>query len=905
MQNLTARYNIIYNARILLDQSQRDLDAAIPDDYSQILPVQKEPTEAAAQNVNAILDSVIFKANTIVNDKLYSRYVDDAYFLIAEANHYKANFFNAAEFFNYVHSTYPKSVVLRQASLIGQARSLIQLEKYQEAAELLDTARKYVDSSKKLKGLADNFYATDAQLLIRTEKETEAIEMLKKAIKGKATKQNRIRWTFILAQLQERNNQLEEAYTNYRKVVKSNAPFDMAFNAALNRIGVEDRLSGQNADQISRLRSMIRNEKNKDFIDQIYARMGDIYADRNENERAIENYNQSIRQSTRNQNQKGLSYLKIADIHFRNGDYVTAKSYYDSTTATLSPSFAGYDLIRKKASNLDLLANRYRVVGREDTLQMLARLPEAEREERIAAFIRLHKEKSAVPTVDAGNPGTQTAALDQPALSNMDGKFYFNNSSALAQGALDFRKRWGNRKLEDNWRRSTKSLADANAAIPDDPDAPVGLPVSTSPSSVSPEVLRNSYISNLPFTETAVQASNQRIAEAYYDIATFYKDELKDNREAIKTFERLLTQVPESTYKLPVYYHLYRLYSTLDEKKSEEYKNYLLSRHPESPFARVIKDPQFSSRDSEKDAELSRAYNQIYDLYVERKYDQVLEQVSRLEQQFGNNRLSPQLAYLSSLSLGHLQKLPAFESSLQQLTANFQDDKFITPLVKQQLEYIAANRDAFTNRPTALTDFNPDDSFYIEPVNEQKGVWATTQPIAKPAPSTASANEQAAVSKQPEIAPVPQNVNAAESTEPTAELVTGRPVDKSTPTVKPAYTLPESGEYYFIVNVMDAGANLNSSRFGIGQFNRSRFSGMQLKHQLKNVNNENQLIYIGSFSSLNDASSYEKAILPLIRDIIKQAPEKYNTFVITKDELEKLNNNAQITAYQEFYKNSR
>ncbi len=108
LQNLTARYNILYNARLLIDESQENIEAATYDDFGQLLPVYKEPTEASAVAEFKNLDSVIAKANTIIAEKTVSSYVDDAYYLIAKANYLKANFFNASEFFTYVFKTYPQ-----------------------------------------------------------------------------------------------------------------------------------------------------------------------------------------------------------------------------------------------------------------------------------------------------------------------------------------------------------------------------------------------------------------------------------------------------------------------------------------------------------------------------------------------------------------------------------------------------------------------------------------------------------------------------------------------------------------------------------------------------------------------------------------------------------------------------
>ncbi len=909
MQNLTSRYNILHNANILLEESVRNMEAANQDDYSQLISVYKEPDEAAAQAISSDLDSVIGKGKNIVEDKLYSHYVDDAYFLIAKANYYKARFFSAAEFFTYVYNSYPDEAELRLQALTYQARSLIQLDKLQEARESLDSALKHIDDSKKTMKHGADVYATRAQYLIKTGKEAEAIGMLQKALDAKGVKRNKLRWTYVLAQLQDRNQQYAEAYKNYTSIVKSNAPFNMAFNAGLNRIAIEDARSGEQVDKVARLKSLLKDEKNRNFIDQIYYRIGDVYLSRNQTNEAIKNYNTAIRLSAANQNQKGLSYLRIADIYFKNGDYVSAKSYYDSTLTALSPSFKGYDLIRRKANNLQLLASRFRIIGREDTLQILARLPEGEREARIGALVREQTEKTQFLSNNNSAPETMVAALDRPEIAGtaQEGKFYFNNTSAISQGLTDFKRRWGNRSLEDNWRRSSKTAAEQITSVMGDPDAsPSNSSSAANPASVTPatpEAIRNSYVGSLPLTEPALQLSNQRIADAYYDIASFYRDELKDNAEAIKTFEELLKRVPESNYKLSIYYNLYRLYSDNNQQKSEEYKNLLLTKYPESPFAKVIADPDYSRKTSEKEFALNEAYNKVYALYLEKKYQETQLNIAKTEAEFGKSVLSPQLSYLNALTIGHQQRLPEFEQALKSLVNAYPDDKLITPLVKQHLSYIDNNRILFAKRPTALTDFNPFEPVVIEPSTQQAAVVSNNPaPVNAPAATTIKSAPVKVIEAKPMTEPAPA-VKENSTAQPSAKPVVTTPPVKVL-NAKPLYDLPLVAEYYFTIHVTDPAANLSSSRFGIGQFNRSNFSDQLIKHQLKLVNNEVQLIFVGPFDNRDAVKAYERGILPLIKDIMKVPAEKYNTFVITKTELERLTDNSKINAYLDFYKNS-
>ena len=863
MQNLTAKYNVLYNAKILLDESKANIENAHFDDYSQILSVYQEPSVSSAKSEISILDSVINKANGIVIEKAYSNYVDDAYFLIARANYLKANFFDASEFFDYVHKTYPEEKEHRQASLVGKARAQLQLQNMQEAATALDSALKYIRVEKK--SVAD-IYATAAQLSIFKEDDTTAIKLLKKALATKANKRNKIRWRYILAQLQEKIGQEDAAYINYKSVTGSNAPFEMAFNANVNMISIEDRQEGAISNSGKRLQSLLKSDKNKDFADQIYYRIAESYRSKNRLADALSNYNLAIKSSTKNQNQKGLAYLRIGDLYFSASDYSKAKLYYDSTLSTLSPSYPLYERIKTKSANLDFLASRLKTISTEETLQALAKLPEQERLQRLA---NIERPFDLSNTANHLNPGANENIPNKTA----GGKFYFDNSAAMSQGFSDFKVRWGNRKLEDNWRLSNKAALSLVSSLDNsDPDS-----FGPTEPVAGNKVGNASSPGDIPLTAEQLERSNKRILNAMYDIANFYKDDLKDQNEAIKTFESLLERFPQGDHMPAVYYNLYRLYLNSSPDRADRYKRLLVTQFRETPFAKAILDPDFNKKTDAQTAAFNEQYNEAFNLYMQKKYPQAIEIALNLERQFKSSPLGPQLAYLYALALGKTQKLPEFENALNSIIKNFPEDKLVVPLVGQHLEYIRQNRDQLMSRPTALIDFDPS-AFLEDPqMLSHDNVENTNLPN--------TVGPSASVTNQTTVESVPEGETTTSSTS--------------------IFSLPETAEYYFVINVLDSRINLNSSRFGIGQFNRTNYKGESIKHQLKIIGNSNQLILVGPLAELSAAKEYESRILGRITEMMKIPVEKYNTFVISKDGLEKLTDSVMINAYLEFYKNSK
>lgn len=873
LQNLTAHYNILYNANLLLAESEEDMRLAYKDNYDHLIPVYQEPNDALSQPQVPKLDEALIKANKIINQKTQSHYIGDAYFIIAKANYLKSNFFNALGFFDYVYEKYRKQDDLGQASLAWKARSLIQLELLDEAQATLDSALKYINLKKRS---AADIYAIRAQMHIYKNQNEEAATSLLKALKLLSNRRlDRIRWTYLLAQLQQQAGKTNLAYTNYTKTVHSNSDFIMAFNANLNRISIEAEENGAKVDRVARLKKLLKDDNNVELIDQIYYHIGKVYEEEKDVNNAIKSYQTSAHKSTKNQNQKGLSYLKLADIYFNSADYIKSKAYYDSTLSTLSKDNPDYKKIQKKANHIALLANRLSIIAKENLLQKLAQLPEDKQSSQIDSIVTLQIANASSATNTIANSYTDQQTSD----NNEDQKFYFSNAAAISQGQSIFKKTWGDRILEDDWRRSQKPNSNTiNTNIPINQNHQVNTSgVSSTADSTSLkqfEKQKRALIASIPLTSEQCAISDEKIASAYFDIATHYREVINDPEEAIQNYETLLTLYPNNHHKLATYYNLYRLYESRNPDKSAYYKNLVLTEYPESIFAKTILNPHFNQKVSELESALNLFYDEIYCNYTEKKYDDVIRYTNLAQAKFGLNKLSPQLAYLNALATGHKHTLDVFEAALKQIISDFAGDSLVVPLIQKQLLFINTHRKLFTNRKFALLD------------NE-----------SSPLPFF----------EEPKIEPItPNNIHVEDKVVITAPVTPSQVIEAPkvppTPDHSNFFSAEESTEYYFIIDVTESTFNLSSSRFGIGQFNRARYPGGEIKHQLKLLENQNQLIFVGVFPSKDAAADYYNKINPLMSQIMKIPTNKYITFYISRQNFEKLTNREIIDWYIDFFR---
>jgi len=917
LQNLTAHYNILFNANELLRKKQETYASSYIDSYNEILSVYQDTT-AKSNTLDKDMEDAKLKANKVINIKEQSHYLGDAYLVLGKADYLEGDYYDAVEFFSYVIRSFPQQKYLIQQAMIWKARSMFYLNQLPQAKLTIDSAIKSINPKKK--AFIADIYATKMQYDINVQDYIDAEEMGKQAVHYCHDKPERLRWTFILAQIQELNNKPADAIKNYTSIVKSNASFEMAFNAQLNSIRIVDNQNGIKVSRIDRLKSLLKKENNKEFIDQIYFQIGEIYLANKNIDNAMKNYHLSTKYSLKNQNQKGLSYLRLADIYFKTkADYTSAKKYYDSTLMNLSPTYRGYQLIKKKGDNLQILADRFGIIAREDTLQMLAQLDEKTRAAHIDAMVNREILQQQAAT-DASNTGSATFANRQTTQTNSTGgsSFYFYNSNAISQGYSDFKLRWGNRKLEDNWRVSNRASSNITQAASTtlDPDAPAD--VATKPKSAPTAAgFRQQLIKDLPLTPDLLAKSNTRVYNAYFDIANFYRDILGDTTEAIATYELILKRFPDGRDKPAIYYNLYRLYSTGNPAKSDEYKNLLLKNYPETPFAKVIIDPEYSKKLNDADAALNALYNQVYDAYSKKDYKLTISNSDELLKQYPNNKWSAQIAYLRAMASGHLEKLDPFNADLNAIIAKYPNDRLIIPLVKQHLAYIAANQAEMASRPVVLVDNGPNGIPLVTPVPEQPTInYAlqvaqkriepkaetkppiVTPPLAKPTVAEQLTKKLTDTSRTVVKAP------AVDSLAKNQPVSTPQVITPPKPKVPSIYSLRDSTNYYFVINVASGSTNLASSRFGIGQFNRANYQGSSIIHQLIYVGDNNTLIYVGRFYSIADVKAYARAIIPLMPDIMKVPKDEYSFFIITQQNLDKLTSKVRLDSYMDFYQNN-
>lgn len=670
------------------------------DDYTFQLPIFPFPNANSQSSSSAEMERAIKKASKTIlvhsittkpnfkngiktkrqkelyNKREYNKWIDDSYLLMGKSSLLKGDLFAANGSFRQIIKEYPKENTYIEAQ-IWLARKLLLDEEYMEANEILD---KLSNDKKFPKKHIAFLNATYADYYIHKKIPEQAIPKLEIAAKKARSKRLRLRYTFILGQLYQSDGQLNKATEKYLKVIKMSPPYEMTFNARVNLAGSFE--AGGNADEIRKqLYKLQRDEKNKEYQDQIYYALGNIDFKEGNIEKAIVNYQLSASKSVSNQRQKAKSYLAIADIKYSSHDYLAAQAYYDSAVTNLDETYPDFATISTRAKSLTRLANNLNSVSFEDSVQFIAKMSENERNLFIDQIIAKVKEKEAEEARKQQeemmqqqlNMNTvnemQTRGSGAGNQGGIDGnKWYFYSPSAKSYGQTEFQMKWGKRKLEDNWRRLNKK----NIGISDNQGDEEESEKDPKKKKVQDNKSREYYIQNIPLTDSALTVSHNKIKRSLYNAGTIYKDELNEYTLSAKEFDEIIRRYPSDPMVASTAYQQFILYKQLNNAiKSEEYKNMLLAKYPESVYAKLLTNPDFAKELQAKEDAIGTLYESAYTEYNNGNYSAVLSKANQGISDYPNHKAKPKFDLLRALAKGKIYSIDTLRSELYRIIKEY------------------------------------------------------------------------------------------------------------------------------------------------------------------------------------------------------------------------------------------
>ena len=917
-QNTTTHYNYFYNANTKLNEIIDRAKLTHKDDYAELLSFYNYSLDVTTQD-SLQLDSVIYKSRTgIVLHDLRNDWVDNLYLLWGAAYFLQQEFDSAYQMFQFINyafaekekdgyykyigsrmdgnnalsvSTKENNSLTKRAlseppsrndAFLWQVRTMIRRGALPEAGSLIATLKVDPLFPERLKGKLE-----EVQALWYYEQEIwdSAAHHLVNALDEAQNKQERARWEYLAGQLYERKGQHEEAEKYYNKAIDHTTDPVLDINARLNLIRInKDGGDAYIDNNIAELLKMAKKDRYTEYRDVIYSMAAQMELERGNFDAAHALFLKASKNKTDNVQASNKAFIQLADLSFVRKDYKQAARFYDSVRIqNLSTEEAQRLDDRKRA--LSAIVQNLNVVERQDSLQRIANLPEAEREALIKKLVRqlrrqqgLKEEEVSGGSKSAAGSSSTAAAPDLFSDKQSKGEWYFYNDNLKSGGAASFKQSWGNRPNIDNWRRFSNVTAQLRRETPDNTRG--GTSTGTAgdaDAGAAPSY--ESVLKRIPLTPEQLKVSNDSIQRALFTLGNHFINSVEDYPSAIETLEQLRVRFPQPDSLEQVLFQLYYSYSkTGNAVKAAEIKKLMEQNAPSSRLTSIVmtgKDPA-----SEKPSEaVTKTYEAIYDQFLEGRFEEALLAKKQADSLYQTNYWSPQLLYIEAVY--HIRNRE--DSAAKGVLNTLIQQNGGTPIASkaENMIQVLSRRSQIESELASLQVERPaEDTFYVEPM-----------PVVPKAE-----RKDVLVS-----APKDTLVNRPVVKKPVMDSIIVKPIVAESNKSTFAFRADAPHAAVVVLSKVDVVFG-NESRNAFNRYNREKYYNQPLQGNLVTLTDDTKLLVINNFANAQSAIDYVQSakavaasqIVPWLKS------DKYSFSIISEDNLKIVTETKDFAAYQKF-----
>ncbi len=902
-QNTYTHYNYFFNANNKMNEVIERAKAAFKDDYTILLPFYPYTLDGTAQQRNEI-DSVIYKctAGILLHD-LRNDWIDNLYMLMGRAYMFRKDFDSATQTFQYINYAYsPKDGgydvaigsnasntngvftiatketknVLKKAvthppsrneSFIWQARNFVEQGELSDAAGLIEILRADPNFPKRLKTelnevIAYWFYNQNAF--------DSSAHYLSLSLSEAETRQDKARWEYLIAQLYTLAGKNDVAVKYYNKVISHSTDPVMEVYARLNSIrinnsGKKDSYIQNNLDDLLK---MAKKDKYENYKDIIYYTAAKVELERNNKAGAIKWLKKSVEASNNNPAQKAESFLLLADLNYDTKSYTDASNYYDSTATESLIVEKDKTRVTDRRPALKTISSNVQKINLQDSLQRIASMPEGEREAFIRKLVKQLRKAKGLKDEPGSTGSSGTGSTDIFADAKAD--WYFSNPNLKSKGYNEFKSRWGDRPNIDNWRRQqavNRSKFDVN--IPPTNDADVDT-------NKNEEISYESLLAKLPLTQQQIDASNTIIQKALFENGQTFEDKLEDYLSAIEVFEELLKRFPSTSQKEQILFNLVYLYGKVNNPaKQQAAREQLLREFPNGKLSQKVKELSGSINSGKKVDAATKKYEQIYNLFIEGKFSDAVNEKRTADSLYGNSYWTPQLLFIESIYYIKLREDSVAINRLTALKTSFAN----SPLAEKAARMIdvLSRRKQIEDYLTNL-DVERKENEQVKRV-DMDNQQIITQPVTAPKDAI---NKTVAADK-----PVTIKIDTVAK----PPVIIGNK----------AFSFDASDKHYALV-VLDKvdGMYVSEVKNAFNRWNAERYSAYRLSVSTQSLTENLNLVLIGPFKDAAMAVDFVTKTKPQAAGSILPwlSAEKFSFLIINNANLELLKENKDLPAYR-------
>ena len=706
-QAFTARYNTYFNGSQAYIDGSLEKEKGNKDNFTEQLPLytvgNKQSRSLGSGNFDRTVEKMekTIKQHSIkakpewkksrrktdkdkewLSRREYNPFLWKAWLLMGKAQFQKGEFDEAAATFSYMSRLYQTQPLQNAMARAWLARCYVELGWLYDAEDVIRNQQR---DSIDYRAQAD-WDGTLADYYLKTGELEKAIPYLRQTIRHEHRNKQKAREWFIMGQVLSTMEQRQQAYKAYQRAIRQNPPYELEFNARIAQ--TEVMAKGNTRKMISRLKRMAASDNNKDYLDQVYYAIGNIYLAQNDTVHAIEAYEKGNEKATRSGIEKGVLLLRLGDIYWEQEKYNDAQRCYGEAIGLLDRDRPDYEALSLRSKVLDQLVPYTDAVHLQDSLQQLANMPEKDRLDAIDRVIEILKKKEKEEKRKAQEAEAEQAQQRQGAMGNRNqqstpnrqqqqptanGQWYFYNQMTVNQGKQTFQKQWGKRENTDDWQRANKTVVNLAQSNPDNPesqeppettespespDRPEAIETSEPTDSLAADTLANDphnreyYLAQIPFTDEQKAESDLIIMDGLFNSGVIFKDKLENLPLAEKQLVRLTSHYPTYEHTDQAWYHLFLLYSRKgDTAAAATCLEHLKADYPESELTILLTDPYFEENARFGEHLEDSLYAATYDAFKQDNHEVIQTNAALSAERFplGENR--PKFLFINGLSL--------------------------------------------------------------------------------------------------------------------------------------------------------------------------------------------------------------------------------------------------------------
>ena len=658
---LTTKYNVLFNGKEAFSVGEAILEEAFEDNFYELLPV--EPINLRGENIDETtivpgFDRAeekavksIQKHSININHIQYNSQMDEAYLLLGKARYFDRRFFPALEAFNFLLES-GANVSNFVAGKIWREKTNIRLRNVELAIGNLTPLARTLASKNRFYPLAN---ATLADAYINLKQLDSAAFYIKRAALKEPKRKNRARYLFITGQLFESLGKRDSAQWAYSEILalKRKAPRKFLIQAEIKN-SLEDTEIGFE-ERVVILQKLLKNYENQPFEHVLNRAIANLYLQQNQDSTALVFFNKSLASPSLDTYTEIQNFQDLADFHFSKGAYLKSGSFLDKLLPLFDEKTTVYKKLKRKRDNLDEVIAYEKTVQDTDSILGLIALSKSA---QLAYFENYIEEKQQ----KVGKKLQQENAQKRfQFLNRTKSSFYFYNPNQLLQGKQTYLANWGNRPNVDNWRSASAiinlSLEEENGELLKEGTASI---IQETP---------ESFIAELPKTEREKDSLILLNQKAYLQLGMIYKEKFNDFPLAQQRLQKVLSLDPTDEITVQALYHLYRMEEQEESTNADTYKQQLIANYPETPFARLLSDPE--NYDTTELITPETLYAKALDLFENQQLLKTLEALEELTVLASGSSIEPKINLLKAHTLGRLNGIAAWKVSLNEVATNF------------------------------------------------------------------------------------------------------------------------------------------------------------------------------------------------------------------------------------------